>query len=121
MEFLFLMSAVECPGEAQSKPKPKGRLVNDSEIASSIRTAMSQLRAGSLPAALVRPSHLDAEDSDAQVESIPSTSKACANNLALLRNPHLATWRGPQCTLCREGQFIPLDAVGQVTCLGQWL
>ena len=39
----------------------------DHEIASHIRNAMSHLRAGSLPAALVRPNLPETDDSDAQV------------------------------------------------------
>ena len=50
----------------EEKAKPRKRLTEDTEIASSIRNAMSHLRAGSLPAALVRPPQPDAEDSDPQ-------------------------------------------------------
>lgn len=44
------------------------RKTEDTEIASSIRNAMSQLRADSLPVALVRPGNVDTEDSDLQVQ-----------------------------------------------------
>ena len=53
----------------EQKAKPKRRHAEDTEIASSIRNAMSHLRAGSLPAALVRPSHQEAEDSDPQARN----------------------------------------------------
>ena len=55
----------------EEKAQPKKRHADDTEIASSIRSAMSHLRAGSLPAALVRPTQAEAEDSDPQVRPNP--------------------------------------------------